>query len=77
MHSPVRALIIAVVALAITAPAVLAGAEFVGTWKGYADGTEVSFNGTLQDDGSVTGTYTQMQTSGSFSMKLAEPAQEE
>ena len=41
------------------------------------DGTETSFTGTLQEDGSVTGSYTQSETSGSFSMKLSEPAQEE
>ncbi len=126
MQSPVRTLIFAVVASTVTASVVLAGDEFVGTWKGYADGqtafvmalteengkltgsidipsqgvtkrplglevdgttlkgsfsfadgTETSFTGTLQEDGSVAGTYTQSQTSGSFSMKRAEPAREE
>ena len=126
MQSPARALIFAVVTSTITAPVVLAGGEFVGTWKGYADsqtaftmtmaetdgkltgsiaipsqgatgrpldleadgttlkgsftfgdGTETSFTGTLQEDGSVTGSFTQSQTSGSFSMRRSEPAQEE
>ena len=126
MQNPIRTLILAVLASTITTPFVLAGGEFGGTWKGYADGetafvmtmteengkltgsidipsqgvterplglevdgttlkgsfsyadgTETRFTGKLQEDGSVTGTYTQSQTSGSFSMKRAEPAQEE
>jgi len=43
----------------------------------FAHSTETSLKRTLQRDGSVTGSYTQSQMSGSFSMKRSEPAQEE